>query len=126
MPFPRFFQSISCCGLTLALASACTTASISSPQLESRLAPEWIHSAQSVHSADRTIYFHGHAEAKSATNAQSWSGTISGDILVLDRTMAIVIPAGRFTLTPSGAIKVEGQQTIITSDSPLWKQLLHP
>jgi type IV pilus biogenesis protein CpaD/CtpE len=112
--------------LCAALLTACATTSTTSPSLRKRLAPEWIASAQHVESGGRTIYYRGKARGAATGTAVKWSGTVTGEVLVLAPTMAIVIPSGTVTLTSSGELKVSGQHQAVTSDSPAWKDLLRP
>jgi len=53
-----------------------------------------------------------------------WSGTVSGDIPALDANSAIVVTGGRLTISPHQAIRVAGQNEVVTSEAPAWKHLL--
>lgn len=49
---------------------------------------------------------------------------MTGEVMVLDPGMAIVVPAGTVTLTSDGKMKIAGEQHVITSTAPPWKPLL--
>lgn len=112
--------------LCIALLGGCATPSPTSPSLEKRLAPQWIASTQHLQSGGRTLYYRGQARRTGTPDSTTWAGTVTGEILVLEPTMAIVIPSGTITLTSSGELKVGGQHQAVTSDSPAWKHLLRP
>lgn len=124
LPSMKLLNSAVSVAVAAGLLSGCATPSVSSPQLQARLAPEWIASARRVRSGDRTVYFRG--QAKGTTQAGDWTGTVRGDILVLDPAMAIVIPAGSARLTPEDGLKIDGPQHIVTSAAPAWRHLLRP
>ncbi len=94
------------------------------PELAARLSPTWIAGAKRVRAGERVIYYHGSARPSSATPDGAWSGTISGDIIVLDVQSALIVTGGSVTLRPPASVGVSGTSQIITSEAPAWRDLL--
>lgn len=127
MKFDHFTRFI--CWLSLLFLGACGTPSRNTsapPALAGKLDPTWIASAKRLQSGQRTIYYRGRANTDAGSSARHWSGTIEGEVLVLNRDMAVVVPSGKFTLRSNGAVATSGPHTVITERSESWKHLLVP
>lgn len=125
----RFSLESAVCWLAISLLVACSTPARDSappPVLAARLNPTWIASAKRLQSGNRTIYYHGRANAAPGSLPREWSGTIEGEVLVIDTNMAIIVPAGTFTLHSTGAVATNGPHTVVTDHPNSWKHLLHP
>lgn len=66
----------------------------SAPLLTSRLSPEWLDKAARIRTKDKAVYYYGKADGRYTAHRQHWLGVIKGDIVVLDRQAALVVPDG--------------------------------
>jgi hypothetical protein len=96
------------------------------PPLDSRLSPDWLSSASRLRSGQRTVFYRGTAQPAAGTSDDRWQGVITGDILALSPTEAIVCPSGTIKLGPRDRITIHGAHRINLSapgEGP-WQPLL--
>ena len=120
--------------LLVALASmpcftGCTTTQAPMPvlpSLESRLSRDWLSTASHIRSGSHIVFYHGTAHRTEGTPRSPWLGTVTGDILALSPTNAIVCPSGTVTLDAANRISIKGpHRTNITDAAKAsWKHLL--
>ena len=108
---------------------ACTSPKSSTaalPSLDSRLSRDWLASASRIRSGERTVYYHGSAHRTAGTSRIPWHGTISGDILALSPTGALVCPSGTVELGPDNRITVNGpsRTNVVAHGKGRWQHLL--
>ena len=94
--------------------------------LGAHLAPAWIGSATRVQAGTYTVYYRGTAVAGLGSTSAAWGGTITGDVLLLSKTQAMVCPSGTVTISPAGAVSINGpHHWNLAPSGPLpWQNLL--
>jgi hypothetical protein len=96
------------------------------PPLKSYLAEDWYSGATRLDSGDGSIFFYGTSQRTSPEN-EPWLGTVEGDILYVSPRQAILISAGKLTLTGGNSFKISGSHRAVVPEpgKPLpWKSLL--
>lgn len=96
------------------------------PPLKSYLAEDWYSGATRLDSGDSSIFFYGTSVRTSPENGP-WLGTVEGDILYVSPRQAIVVSAGKLTLSGGNSLKISGSHRAVVPEpgKPLpWKALL--
>ena len=88
------------------------------PTAESRLSGPWRDTATLIQTGAYRIYFHGTATPAAAPTGFQWSGTVAGDIFLITPQGYMLIPEGKLTVSPNGAISTSGVSKSMLIDQP--------
>ncbi len=95
--------------------------------LDTHLAPAWISKATHIATGAYHVYYQGTAkgEYQKTGTGQSWSGTIEGDVMIIDKLGATIMTSGAVVFVPGGGFSTRGRATTFIAEEPLpWRTLL--
>jgi|GEM_PF-5512619 len=123
------------CGIALLLNASPGQSADPAPAASSKglprdphFTPGWLKGATRLQSGARTVYYRGSITPADTSTPSHWTGTITGDILVLSLANATIVPAGSVTLFRGDGIGVSGPHKTLVADTevPSWAPLLSP
>lgn len=126
-----FLFSCSAVFLSIAPGLSADPAPAASPKglpKDTHFTPGWLKGATRLQSGTRAVYYRGSINPAKVPASGQWTGTITGDILVLSPVNATIIPTGTVILYPGEGIGINGPHKTLIADpkGPAWAPLLTP